>query len=89
MIDLDQAGEFRDPLPTADMMLFASRDAERLAAVLDNLPSHVAATIRSAYFDDRSYEELAKSNGTAVETMKSWVRRGLAQMRVQLEHLSS
>jgi len=84
MIDLEQAGELRDPLPTADVVVFASRDAERLIAVLDNLPAHVAATIRSAYFDDCSYEELATHNGIAVGTMKSWVRRGLVQMRTQL-----
>jgi len=84
MIDLDKAGELRDPLPTADVVFFASRDAERLAAALDNLPSHVAATIRSTYFDDRSYEELATSNGIAVGTMKTWVRRGLMNMRIQL-----
>lgn len=84
MIDLEQAGELRDPLPTADVVVFASRDAERLTAVLDNLPAHVAATIRSAYFDDCSYAELATNSGIAVGTMKSWVRRGLVQMRSQL-----
>ena len=84
MINLDQAGELHDPLPTADAVFFASKYAERVAAVLDSLPPHVAATIRSAYFDDRSYEDQATSNGIAAGTMKSWVRRGLMSMRLQL-----
>jgi RNA polymerase sigma-70 factor (ECF subfamily) len=41
--------------------------------------------IRAAFFDGSTYEELAARVGSPLGTVKSWIRRGLLQLRECLE----
>ncbi|MGE8262585.1 MAG: sigma factor-like helix-turn-helix DNA-binding protein, partial [Stenotrophomonas sp.] len=41
--------------------------------------------IRLAFLDGASYEELARRIGSPLGSVKSWIRRGLGQLRVCLE----
>ena len=40
---------------------------------------------RAAFLDGSSYEELARRIGSPLGSVKSWIRRGLGQLRVCLE----
>lgn len=84
MVDIDQVSSVSDLSPSADVLTFASRDALRLTAALAKLPPHAAAAIRNAYFEGLQYEEISLRDNIPVGTIKSWVRRGLQQMRADL-----
>jgi RNA polymerase sigma-70 factor (ECF subfamily) len=78
-----------DDLPDADAQPPAAAeqasDRERLARCLDTLESKRRALIRAAFLDGSSYEELARRIGSPLGSVKSWIRRGLGQLRVCLE----
>ena len=44
--------------------------------------SATAAAIRSAFFGGYTYAQLAERMNVPLGTMKSWVRRGLAQLKM-------
>jgi RNA polymerase sigma-70 factor, ECF subfamily len=60
-------------------------DQRRLSHCLDQLDERRRALIRTAFFDGVTYEELAQRAGAPLGTMKSWIRRGLLQLRTCLE----
>ncbi|WP_312327030.1 sigma-70 family RNA polymerase sigma factor [Stenotrophomonas sp.] len=62
-----------------------SSDRARLAQCLETLESKRRALIRAAFLDGSSYEELARRIGSPLGSVKSWIRRGLGQLRVCLE----
>jgi RNA polymerase sigma-70 factor (ECF subfamily) len=78
-----------DDLPDADaqppVAAEQASDRERLARCLDTLESKRRALIRAAFLDGSSYEELARRIGSPLGSVKSWIRRGLGQLRVCLE----
>lgn len=83
-IDIDQITDIPDPSPSAEAVLFASRDALRLQIALARLPSGVAETIRRVYFDGLTYESISENEEIPVATLKSWVRRALPKLRLEL-----
>lgn len=60
-------------------------DRERLEHCLDTLESKRRTLIRAAFLDGSSYDELARRIGSPLGSVKSWIRRGLGQLRVCLE----
>ncbi|HAI47146.1 MAG TPA: RNA polymerase subunit sigma, partial [Stenotrophomonas sp.] len=60
-------------------------DRERLEDCLDTLEPRRRSLIRLAFLDGASYEELARRIGSPLGSVKSWIRRGLGQLRVCLE----
>lgn len=87
-VDIDQVPETADPSPSAEIALAASDEARQLHGALARLAPRHAAAIRSAYFEGLTYEQLAEREGVPVGTLKSWVRRGLMQMRAELTRQS-
>lgn len=81
---LEAAAEVRDQSISADLVIEASQDAQRLGTALATLDPRHASVIRSAYFEGLSYDALAAREGVPVGTLKSWVRRGLIRMRSEL-----
>ena len=82
---MDEAGAISDGQPSAFAQLTAKEDSERLATCIDGLDNRQRDAIRSAFFDGFTYAELAARTKTPLGTMKSWVRRGLAQLKACLE----
>ena len=74
-----------DDAPDPEASAIAADDAARLQACLDELESGRAELIRQAYFQGASYAELAKAHGTPLGTVKSWMRRSFAKLRLCLE----
>ncbi len=65
----------------------AARSAERarLDLCLDGLEPKRRRLIRSAFLDGFTYDELARAIGAPLGSVKSWIRRGLQQLKTCLE----
>ena len=72
--------------PGPERQAMAASDAARLAACFEELPADRAAAIRGAYLQGQSYKELAEGFGTPLNTMRTWLRRGLASLRACMAH---
>lgn len=63
----------------------ASDDRERLQRCMERLDERRRGLIRTAFFEGVTYEELATRSGAPLGSVKSWIRRGLLQLRTCLE----
>jgi RNA polymerase sigma factor (sigma-70 family) len=57
----------------------------RLEECLQELDTQQRRSIREAFFSGNTYQELAQRAQVPLGTMKSWIRRGLLQLRACLE----
>lgn len=62
----------------------AQRQRRQIDRCLETLGKDQQAYIRVAFFEGYSYAELAARHSIALGTMKSWIRRGLLQLRACL-----
>ncbi len=60
-------------------------DRTRLDHCFATLEPRRRGLIRAAFFDGATYEELARRAGAPLGSVKSWIRRGLLQLRTCLE----
>jgi len=56
-----------------------------LKAAREALEPRRRQLIRTAFFEGETYEELAQRTGSPIGSVKSWIRRGLLQLRACLE----
>ena len=81
--------EFADDIAdtgASPMQIAVSADErERLEACMGQLDARRQSLIRAAFFDGSTYEELAQRIASPLGTVKSWIRRGLLQLRGCLE----
>lgn len=85
-VPVDEALDVADDAPRADALL---EDAERSARIhhcLGRLEEPARSSIRIAFFEGRTYAELADEAGEPLGTVKSRIRRGLAKLKACLEH---
>lgn len=82
---LDGAMELPDLAPDAEAALGQSEDSRRLKTCLDGLEPDHAGLIRRAFFGGLSYAELAEAAGRPLGTVKTWIRKGLMNLKVCLE----
>lgn len=73
-----------DPAAETDRAALAADHAATVHQALAVLDPRHAGVIRAAYLDGLSYDELARREGVAVGTIKTWVFRGLRRMREQV-----
>jgi RNA polymerase sigma-70 factor (ECF subfamily) len=73
-----------DPLPLDG--LSRSDDGRRLDECLRQLKAQQRQVIALAYFKGMTHEELAGYTDTPLGTIKTWIRRGLDQLRRCLDH---
>ena len=69
------------PLQTA----VSADERERLEACMGQLDARRQTLIRAAFFEGSTYEELAQRIASPLGSVKSWIRRGLLQLRGCLE----
>ncbi|XDA97501.1 sigma-70 family RNA polymerase sigma factor [Sulfitobacter sp. LCG007] len=67
--------------PTPEQYAVAASEARRLVDCLDALPEDRGAAIRRAYLDGESYADLADRFRVPLNTMRTWLRRGLIALR--------
>ncbi|HQY42878.1 MAG TPA: sigma-70 family RNA polymerase sigma factor [Paracoccaceae bacterium] len=81
----DALVNLRDPAPTAEHQLVAKGEARRIGDCFDSLEPEKADAIRGAYLSGQSYEELSVRHDVPLNTMRSWLRRGLLKLKECLE----
>ena len=82
---VDAAADIADDSPSAIELIESDQDRARLRDCLDQLDERARTLIRSAFFSGSTYPELAVQEGVPLGTMKSWIRRGLANLRLCFE----
>ncbi len=71
----------RDSRPGVEAGLIAKGEAKRIADCFDTLEPARAEAVRGAYLSGLSYEQLSARHGVPLNTMRSWLRRGLLQLK--------
>lgn len=74
-----------DPAPSPAARADAGTQRSRLDDCLARLEARGQALIRTAFFEGATYGELAVRTGSPLGSVKSWIRRGLLQLRECLE----
>lgn len=96
---IDRLRQHREPLPAEPIDLDRVPDAlagpaagaeqeqeyRRLQKCLETLEPRQQSSLREAFFSGATYNELATRCSVPLGTMKSWIRRGLLQLRTCLE----
>lgn len=81
--------EWADDVPDAGATPLQSAmsddDRARLEACMRQLDARRQSLIRAAFFEGSTYEELAQRISSPLGSVKSWIRRGLLQLRGCLE----
>lgn len=74
-----------DPGPGAETRLSARADMQRVVDCFGELDPIRASAVRRAYLLGQSYQSLADRYEVPINTMRSWLRRSLMQLRECLE----
>jgi RNA polymerase sigma-70 factor (ECF subfamily) len=82
---IEAALDVADPSPDAAASLEASQSSARLSGCIGELETRKAEAIRTSFFEGATYAELAERSDVPLGTMKSWIRRGLLQLKECLE----
>jgi RNA polymerase sigma-70 factor, ECF subfamily len=78
---LELTQDLEDPGLSPPQEAQAATDRARLERCLDLLDARRRGLIRAAFFDGSTYEELAARTQSPLGSVKSWIRRGLLQLR--------
>ena len=70
-----------DSTPRAESRLVALGEARRIVDCFGTLEPARAAALRGAYLDGLSYADLAYRHSVPLNTMRTWLRRGLMALR--------
>ena len=84
-VGIEEAAPLPDESPLADALLVDAEQAAQIHKCIEGLDARTQAHIRAAFFDGKTYAQLADSAGVPLGTMKSWIRRGLQRLRTCLE----
>lgn len=67
--------------PGPETAVIAASEAERIMTCLEELGADRREAIRGAYLDGQSYKDLSERFGVPLNTMRTWLRRGLAALK--------
>ena len=73
--------EIADGADSAETLLSAADDRNKLHGCLSELDDRTQQVIRTAFFEGVTYEALARNMDAPLGTVKSWIRRGLAKLK--------
>ncbi|MGJ8544478.1 MAG: sigma-70 family RNA polymerase sigma factor [Sulfitobacter sp.] len=80
--DIDTPGlELAAVGPNPEQMAIANSQAKRLTGCLNALEQDRSAAVRGAYLEGLSYADLAAQFNIPLNTMRTWLRRGLLALR--------
>lgn len=69
------------PDPNPEDVALARSEAQRITACFGELSADHADAVRGAYLDGQSYGDLAARFDVPLNTMRSWLRRGLLALK--------
>ena len=78
---VDLAETVADSAPGPEARAIAGSQAARLNACLEALPEGRGAMLRRVYLDGASYATLAGETGVNINTIRTWLRRGLIAVK--------
>ena len=81
----EEAAEIPDRQPGPEASAVAAGEARRIADCFATLDEGRADAIRGAYLSGLSYDDLSRRHGVPLNTMRSWLRRGLQSLKECLE----
>ena len=81
----DARPEIADNGLRADRRLEAKGEARRISDCFGTLEADRSAAVRGAYLEGLSYDDLALRFGVPLNTMRTWLRRGLLALRECME----
>ncbi|MEL6375171.1 MAG: sigma-70 family RNA polymerase sigma factor [Pseudomonadota bacterium] len=84
-VAVEEAAPLPDEAPLADALLVDAERSAHIHSCLQTLDENAQTYIRAAFFDGRTYAQLAETADVPLGTMKSWIRRGLMKLRACLE----
>ena len=84
-MSLTDSSEIVDDRYDAEQTMLRNEKVRRMHDCLAKLDRRQSKAIRTAFFDGYTYAELAEYNEVPLGTMKSWIRRGLGQIREYLD----
>lgn len=84
MLPEEAAADVADGGLSAPELIDADQERARIFHCLETLEERTRSSIRAAFFDGLSYAQLADHMKVPLGTMKSWIRRGLMQMKACL-----
>ncbi|MFN3864784.1 MAG: sigma-70 family RNA polymerase sigma factor [Erythrobacter sp.] len=84
-VGVEQAAPLPDESPLADALLVDAEQTAQIHKCIAGLDERTQSHIRAAFFDGKTYAQLAEQAGVPLGTMKSWIRRGLQRLRACLE----
>lgn len=85
LLEIEASPDLPDTAPGPEDLLMADAKRLRIDACLKALGPDKAATIRGAYLAGDSYVELAQRHRVPLNTMRTWLRRGLLKLRQSLD----
>lgn len=80
-IDLDSVGELAEKRPGPEAASIAASEQRRISACFDELPPNRADAVRAAYLDGATYQALADRFDVPLNTMRTWLRRSLTNLK--------
>jgi RNA polymerase sigma factor (sigma-70 family) len=84
-VPVEEAAPLPDEAPLADALLVDAQQAAQIHKCLGALDDRTQGHIRAAFFEGKTYAQLAEQADVPLGTMKSWIRRGLQRLRACLE----
>lgn len=81
----EESDRISDSGPTPEEAALRASDARALYDCLKTLPEDRAAAIQGAYLKGETYQTLADRFAVPLNTMRTWLRRGLIKLRECLE----
>lgn len=81
----DAALEISDPAPGPEALAVAAGEKRQLDGCLSELETEKAGALRAAYMQGDSYADLAARHAVPLNTMRTWLRRGLMRLKECLE----
>ncbi len=85
VVDIDATEELTDDDLDPEQRAIGMSEGRRIERCLDELEAARADAIRGAYIEGFSYQELSDRYDVPINTMRTWLRRGLAKLRECLE----
>lgn len=84
-VPVEEAAPLPDESPLADALLVDAEQTAQIHKCLGALDARTQGHIRAAFFEGKTYAQLAEAAEVPLGTMKSWIRRGLQRLRTCLE----
>ena len=78
---MDEAADVEDETATPEQSAVLQGEAGRLYKCLEKLDPERASAVKAAYMEGYSYQDLAARLNQPLNTVRTWLRRGLISLR--------